>query len=250
MPAVNLGGRIVPVDFAFGRWSGGRYIAVKQGDVFHAMHVKDEGEGGWELAAQTWGYVYGPVHSSITFDDVEGARHAWKDDDGFYHFSHATPAEHLEFADYCESQALLAIQPILNEETEKFMASTGPIAAQARGRFQSWRAFAVEVQKHARTYALAEPLGHWERNRDLHHARNVVGRAMSATLNEWGASGVGTEDWRNYQAVRSVALMMALSRQQAPTETIKTWPAHRAALAAAEAAKKKAEAETREDTED
>ena len=246
-PILTFGHTIVaPRTYGFGEWTHdgdtGKYLAVKQGDVFHAMHVWPKPSGDrWALISPTWGYVYGPVHSSVTFDDVEGARHCWKDTDGFYHFSHATPAEHHEFADFCETQALAAVQPVLNDRIERYMVATtdGPIQVNARAEFQAWRAFAVQTQVFARKYALAEPLGHWERNRALHHARNIVGRAMAGTLNKWGAAKPDESEHNYYQKVRTEALRISLVLQSSPSETIKTWPTHRAEAAAA-AAKKKA----------
>ena len=231
---LDLAGQAYPDSYSFGEviYEGERsvYVAVKQGEVFHAVPVCDHGDG-WEFWAQTWGYVFGPVHPSVTFADVEGARHAWKDKDGFFHFSHATAAEHHEFADYCAGQALAAVQPILNDRLERYMVATtdGPMQVAARAEFQAWRAFSVRARHHARMYALAEPLGHWDRNRHLHHARNIVGRAMAATLNEWGAARPDASEHNYYQKVRNEALKTSLALQRDPTETITTWPDHREA---------------------
>ena len=241
----------IPEDRTFGAWEGGgmegKFVALKQGNAFHAMYVTDiSGTKFWRLETQSWGYVYGPVHSSTTFEDVEGARYSWEDDDGFVHFAHATPAEHHEFAEFCEDKALATIQPILNDRTERYMVATtdGPIQVNARAEFQAWRAFAVQTQAFAKSYALAEPLGHWARNPDQHHARKIVGRAMAGTLNKWGAAKPDASEHNFYQKVRNEASKMALALQQSPGETIKTWPTHRAEVAAAEAAKKAKEAET------
>ena len=201
----------------------------------------------FEFSVTCHGYVYYPIHASMTPADIEGARHAWVKDDKWM-FAHATPAEHHEFADLCESLGLLAVQNTLNTKTAEFMGATpgGPLASQARGQFLAWRAFSIRLQHHARAFALAEPLGHFERALDLHHARTIVGRAMSAVLNEWGAADASAETKRHYQVVRAIALRLALARQQAPTEAIQTWPDHRAAAAAA---KKKADAAAEEDDE-
>ena len=221
------------------------YAAMKQGGRFRAIYCRGwvgghDGETVEFLPKNdTLGILYGPVHSSMTIEDVEGARHAI-DTGTHWVFSHASPAEHHEFASLCEAQALLAIQPALNFQVAEFMSRTGPLAVDARAKFQSWRAFAERTQHFARTYALVKPLGHWERNRDLHHMRSIVGKAMAAVLNEWKVAKADTNEHRYYNVVRNDATSMSLKYQQAPKETIKTWPTHRAEVAAAEAAKKKA----------
>ena len=191
--------------------------------------------------------LYMPIHSSMTKEDIEGAVHAWFEDGG-WKFSHATPAEHHEFAELCEARALAAVQPVLNDRIERYMVATtdGPIQVAARSEFQAWRAFAEKTQEAVRKYALAEPLGHWERNRDLHHARTIIGRAMAEVLNTWGAAPADASEHNYYQKVNKEASKMALALQQAPSETIKPWPTHRAEVAAAEAAKKAKEAKEAE----
>ena len=185
----------------------------------------------------------------MTREDIEGATYVWNDG-SHWHFAHAAPAEHHEFADYCEYAALMAVQNVLNEKAAEFMnAATGPISTQASGEFNAWREFSLRVQHYARAFALAEPLGHFSRNANEHHARFIVGRAMSAVLNEWGEEGVSDITKRRYQVVRTEALRMALSHQAKPAGTIKPWATHRAEKAAAEAAKKKKEEETSSDDE-
>lgn len=222
-----------------GRW----HAVLKKHGAFTLIRMSDYGtrlDSYKPVEAEIWF----PIHSSMTKEDIEGATRAW-DDGTHWHFSHATAAEHHEFAEFCEAMALSTIQPVLNDRIERYMVATtdGPIQVAARAEFQAWRAFAETTQEFARKYALAEPLGHWERNRDLHHARNIVGRAMAGTLNKWGAAPADASEHNYYQKVNKEASKMALALQQAPSETIKPWPTHRAEVAAAEAAKKAKEAE-------
>ena len=222
------------------------HVVMKEQGSFSLLGVSTSSSESYAYSkAHIYAELYFPIHSSMTREDIEGATHAW-DDGTHWHFSHATPAEHHEFADFCETQALAAVQPILNDRIERYMVATtdGPIQVNARAEFQAWRAFAVQTQEFARKYALAEPLGHWARNLDLHHARNIVGRAMAGTLNKWGEARPDASEHNYYQKVRKEALKISLALQANPSETIKTWPTHRAEVAAAaEAAKKAEEAE-------
>ena len=229
---------------------GYRYAAMRVGGIFRAEPVHRSGrhDNDFTIDFQFHGEIFRPLAPGTTFDDIDGAKHA-VDKDGYWHFSHASAAEHHEFADYCEFQGLMAVQNILNTKTAEFMSNTGPLAEEAKADFLAWRDFSVRIQHHARAFALKEVLGHFERNKHLHHARTIVGRAMSAALNDMNGYDNGTPEKRYYQLIRTIALKMALSRQAPPKEAIKTWPEHRAEVAAAAAAKKKAE-EASDDSDD
>ena len=225
-----------------GRW----YTVVKEHGSFSlvGMYSKRASAKWIHSRMPLHAELFMPIDQTMTAKDIEGATYCRDNGTAWTDFAHAAPAEHHEFARFCVNQALAEVQPILNDRTERYMVATtdGPIQVAARAEFQAWRAFAVQVQEFAEKYALAEPLGHWERNRDLHHVRNIIGRAMAGTLNKWGAARADTSEHNYYQKVRNEASKMSLALQQAPSATIKTWPTHRAEVAAAEAAKKAEEA--------
>lgn len=118
---LDLGGLPLPDNYTFGEIKRKypeqfktRYFAVKQGDVFHAMPCKKPSEEeGAEMSVQSWGYVYGPVHPSTAYEDVEGATYAY-DDGTYWIFAPCSPHEQIDFAADARTFCYDQFGPVIN----------------------------------------------------------------------------------------------------------------------------------------
>lgn len=169
------------------------YAAIKQGGVFHAVSCRGWPDGGhdgktFEFAPRidVEGIVYGPLHPSMDFESVEGATHA-EDDGEYWHLSHGTPEEHHDFELLVSTACVGVFQPYMNRELVKALAETSgtPLYNDAIGKHASWHAFSNEVTIEARKAALAAPLGHFARNREHAHVRQIIAAAVLKVYRDW-----------------------------------------------------------------
>ena len=216
--SLDLGGDwVLPDNYVFGHLVDpdtttnrtGKYAAVKQGNEFHAMPFRVR-FGGWRTWPQTWGYVYGPVHPSTNYDDVEGATYAY-DDGTYWRFAHCSPHEQIDFAADAKTFTFDQFSPAIHRAS---VSTDSDAAAKTRAlvsfaeqssnevfnrvKFAVLGQFHKDPHKdHKRDLALAaidKVWGIWLKNGSLITQRNLIKPTydtVRATL-----AGQHTIDWR------------------------------------------------------
>ena len=167
-----------------------RYGVVEAGGVFHVRPMtkgNDEGiYSATDFHFHTRVTVYQPIHSSMTFEDIEGA--VWPYDDGtHWHFSHESPGMRHEAEAYAQAKLIAHFQPRINKQGAVVHAA--PDITERTKRHNVLLALNEfvddsldEIEKQIR----ALPLGHFARtspHADNHRA--LVVSAIRAVLAAW-----------------------------------------------------------------
>ncbi len=165
-----------------------KLMAVKQGDVFHALPALNSGSG-WEMWPATWGYVYGPVDPSTTFEDVEGATFA-HDTGTHWKFAACSPQEQTDFAadvrTFAVDQFAVAIAKAQVKAVE---ASNAPAQALAVSKLKALVAFAEAVGTDCHDRVVKAVLGHYHRDPHNDHRRDLAVAGIDAILATWLEAG-------------------------------------------------------------
>ena len=166
----------------------GAYLAVKQGEVFHAMPARKVSNG-WEIWPSSWGYVYGPVDPATAYEDVEGATYAY-DDGTYWHFAHCSPDEQIDFAADARTFALDQFSIEIDEAHVKVAeASNAPVKAAAVTKVKALIAFTKAVGADVHKRVVGATLGHYHREPHHDHRRELAIAGIDAVLEQWQEAG-------------------------------------------------------------
>ena len=167
-----------------------KYIAVRQGEVFHAVPVYGEQGFPWTLAVSTWGYAYRPIHEDTTFEDVEGSTYAWLDD-GKYRFAPCSPDAQRNFASQVHDYAYGKFSPRLDAANLKTAEATNAVSKTAAAEnAKAIAKFASAIASEAQSTVIAAELGHYHRNPHNDHMRDLTVAAINSVLEDWTEKAV------------------------------------------------------------
>ena len=169
----------------------------REDGTFHATFCYKDS---WEEDGQTvtryrvyhsepYGYAYGPVHESVTREDVDGARYAY-DDGTHWHFAHCSPDEQIDLAaaarTFTTEQFSIAIAKAQIKVDE---ATNATVKAQAITKADALVKFAEAAGADAYKRVVGETLGHFHRNPHHDHKRELAIAAIGTVLAAWGEAG-------------------------------------------------------------
>ena len=203
-----------------------RHVALHIGGVFHAAlcnlytnpGVKPEK---WNLFDQTSGFIYAPVHHSMTLEDVEGATYAY-DDGTHWHFAHCSPQEQIDLAADAEAYTRAQFGIDIDKAIIALSVATGVAArTTAKVRVDALVEFAAAAGRRAHALVLAQTLGHYHRNPHNDHLREIAWECINAQQLDWIARASRDDD-----SVRVQAAVNAVKTRLASTHTIE-WRAAR-----------------------
>ena len=232
--------------------NGYRWFAIKSGDTFHLRLAEfmEEVNGVKYYrtdAGKPHGYMHRPIHKSQIPEDIEGATYVYDKDDAFC-FAHCSPHEQIDFAVEVQRFTHSMLQPYINDAVVKVHEATNAsLVESAEAKVKALTEFAKVAAKHAHDQVIAAPLGFYHRNPHNDHKRDIAVGAIAAVLLDWKKKSLTDTDVlaaRNHVKADAASTTTELTA----THTIETWPEARARIAAAEAAKKKAEEATPTET--
>lgn len=240
-----------PVDAVIDAYDYGlKYLAIRDArdhGEFHLLYATLRERDGhkWVTTAHTEapGFVYQPIHSSMTEDDMQGATYAW-DDGTHWHFAHCSPGEHLDFAEQVRTFTAAQFVSAIATAQTKAIESTNPVVESAAVvRAKALVSFAEEAGAVAHKAVVDETLGHWHRNPHHDHFRDLAHAANEKVKAAWAERG------KTDKAVKDdlAAINADIAQVQtvlAASYTVEWRPARVARLAAEKAAAEKAAAES------
>ena len=182
---------------------------------------------------------YMPIHPSMTLDDINNATYAL-DDGTHWHFFHGWKGEHQDFLLNLIAVVNALFAPGLRKALFKTVEASNAVAkTKASTAYNALVDFEAAVSTAAVEASKAHPMGHYGANphQEEGHAHKIVREAIKAVQAEWSK----TQDMRTKWSLIS-ARVLPVSTMLATPHTPLT--KHQIA----EAAKKKAEAETPAET--
>lgn len=179
---------------------------------------------------QVSGAVYHPPHPSVTPEDVLGARYA-HDDGEFWHFAHCSPQEQVDFAADVERFASgQFVQDVQRSNAKMAQSLLNSVRATAFAKSTALMDFAVAVGRRAHHVVVSAPLGHFHRDLDRDHRRELTVQAVDRILAEWRQNAVTDAQVRlNLGRVQSEA--NAVKRRLTSQHDIELRAVHEAAQA-------------------
>ena len=189
---------------------------------------------------QLIGELYRPIHSSMTYDDVNGATYAW-DDGTHWHFAHCSPSQQLAFAEQVRDFAIARFVLPISRAQNKVVEAIGTTTRAEKQRIvKDYQDFAEDVGERAYQLVLAGKLGEFHRD-SVDHRRILTIKAINeelAHLKVEGLTNVNLASRRTNVLVTASAVASRLAK----SHIFKTYAQARAE------AKKAAEAAAAQDT--
>lgn len=158
---------------------GERWAAILAHGAFHLrlavpsqIHrpnywFRDESKGGH-------GILYGPIHPSMTPDDIEGATYAHRHGTQWL-FAHCSPDEQVDFAARAEAFAFAQFaEAIQLSLAVGALATTNGARNTSAAKTRALVAFARKVGRKIHDQVVGEVLGHYHRNRHIDHKRDLT----------------------------------------------------------------------------
>lgn len=234
---------LIPED-ALIAYKGRKWCVIREGGTFHLspvdLHVYNDPSKGYVIheLSDYHGELYRPIHSTVTFEDVEGATFAW-DDGTHFHFAHCSKREQAELSEQVRTFAEAQFFNAIHGAQIKAIEATGVAKQTAIEKTKALVKFANAVGFLARETILAQTLGHWHRE-DLEPFSYVTYEAINAVLKDWKQKGLSDS-----QIVRDRAAVSAAAVQvKADLGTRRTFEFRGVRAARLEAEKKKKAAAT------
>ena len=175
---------IIPDNYVFGDVPRRRpdaakmgFVAVQQGEQFHAMPCQNAVPGFWWIAVASWGYVYGPIHPDMAYEDVEGATYA-HDTGTNWQFAHCSPHEQIDFAAAAEQFCFAAFQPHIDRALQ---LNSERSMAQARALLD----FAEQAGRDVFNKVRMATLGEYHRDPHKDHRRDLAHLSIVKIWTAW-----------------------------------------------------------------
>ena len=217
-----------------------RYVVINAEGVFHLDECHSEWDHGDYVGYHVSKYgtvLYTPIHSSMTYDDIEGATHA-VDDGTHWHFYHGWKSEHQDFLLQLDAVIVGLFQPTIDSAMSKIVMATRPaVKTIAETKYKSLIKYRNDILDEAAKASKKIHMGYYGKNKhsDEGHLHAHIREAVAAVKLDWATNN--QTDWRNVSAF-ATALGNTLANPHVPLT------AHQIA----EAKKKAKEAETSTET--
>lgn len=210
--------------------------------MFHLRLANEVDPGAWEPRVDdAHGFVYRPVDSRMTAEDIEGATYAL-DTGTAWLFAHCSPHEQVDLAAEARSFAVEQFGlAIARAQVKVHMATNATVKAAAVAKVSALADFAEAVGASVHATVTGAELGHYHRNPHNDHKRDLAVEAIAAVLADWKEKAL-TVTAIGEKRGRVTADAAAVSTALAKTHTIE-WRHERAARLEAEAKAKAKEAE-------
>ena len=198
---------------------GKRFCVLKEGGSFHLRRVLETWHGGKPMGykfavSDPYGELYRPIHSSVTYHDVEGATYAW-DDGTAWHFAHCSPDEQTEFARLASSFAVAQFGIPIAQAQLKVVEATNDVAKTvAITRATALISFAQTVGERVYRVVTGQVLGYYHARADDHYA-SLAADAIDYVLGQWKKSGLANSLIRTQRsAVLPAANLILISLRE------------------------------------
>ena len=168
-----------------------RWFAIRQGGEFHLHQATPLGDSGFyrPFTPKISGFLYRPIHSSMTPEDIEGATYAW-DDGTYWHFAHCSPDEQIDFAADARTFALEQFSIVIAEADVKVSEATNPpVKGAALAKVRALIAFSKAVGADVHKRVVGATLGHYHRDPHHDHRRELAIAGIDAVLEQWQETG-------------------------------------------------------------
>ena len=147
----------------------------------------------WRCGPASWGYVYGPVDPSTTFEDVEGARYAF-DTDTHWKFAHCSPIEQINLAADIRTFTYAQFQRYIDAKTDVH-------------KKRAIREFAEQSANEAFRIVRSATLGEFHRDPHDDHHRDIAVKGIEKVWAAWLLNASRITDRTNAKQARDAVVL-------------------------------------------